>query len=524
MSATRPLSSGVRLAELIMALSVASDLGVGIWDGHSLRVCLLAVHLGDALGLAEEELRDTYYLALLRLAGCTADVHLAAAALGDERYARRTMLSRLDWGNAPQMLGTIVRQHGAGRPLVERGRMLVTLFTHLTALLDTAEAHCEVAAQLAGRLGFGANVQGWLWQIFERWDGRGYPRRLAGEAIARPVYIAQLAHDAAIFDQLGGVEAAIAVARERSGGSYDPRVAEAFVRVAPRLFAALDAAPTWDAVLAAEPGGRAGLSETALDTAAEVIADFTDLKLPFTFGHSRGVAALASAAARHHGLHEREVATVRRAGLLHDVGRVGVATGVWLKPGPLTEHERERVRLHAYYTERILARPRVLAGLGAVAALHHERLDGSGYHRGLPGILLPPAARLLAAADVYQAMTEDRPHRPAHPPEAIVAELRRQARAGLLDGEAVDAVLTAAGHRVRRKRPERPAGLSDREREVLALLTRGRSNREMAAALGISKETVNHHVRHIYNKIGVSTRAAATLFAMQHGLVGDEAP
>lgn len=505
-----------------MALSFASDLGIGIWHEHSLRVCLIAVHLGDALGLGEEELRDTYYLALLRLAGCTADAHLAAAALGDERYARRSWLSMLDWGNSTQMLGTIARHHGADQPLAERGRRLVTLFTHLAGLLDTAEAHCEVAAQLAGRLGIGGRVQTWLRQIFERWDGRGFPARLAGEAIARPVYVAQLAHDAAIFGQLGGVEAAIAVARERAGGSYDPRVAETFVRIAPRLFAALDAEPTWDAVLALEPGGRPDLSETALDTATEAIADFTDLKLPFTFGHSRGVAALASAAARHHGLPERDVVMVRRAGLLHDVGRVGVSTGVWLKPGPLTDHERERVRLHAYYTERILARPRVLAGLGAVAALHHERLDGSGYHRGLPAVLLPPAARLLAAADVYRAMTEERPYRPAHPPEVAVAELRRQARAGLLDGEAVDAVLTAAGHRVRRKRPDRPAGLSDRELEVLALLTRGHSNREMAATLAISKETVNHHIRHIYNKIGVSTRAAATLYAMQHNLAGDE--
>ncbi|MFN8515574.1 MAG: HD domain-containing phosphohydrolase [Thermomicrobiales bacterium] len=510
----------IRLAEVIMALSLASDLGMGMSVEHTLRSTLLAVHLGDALGLDEATLRDTYYVTLLRYLGCTADVHLAAETFGDERRAR-AWLGMMDWGNPLQMFGTILGHHGADRPLAERGRMLATLFAHFPALLGTAESHCDAAAHLAGRLGFGEELRASLWHLYERWDGKGYPGRVAGEAIGWPARLSQIAHDADMFHRLGGVEAAVAMARERRGGAYDPRVADRFAQEAHRLFAALDAESIWDAVLAAEPGLRPDLSETAFTTAAEAVADFADLKLPFTVGHSRGVAALAEEAARRCRLPEREVALVRHAGLLHDVGRTGVATGVWTKPGPLTAHERERVRLHTYYTERVLARPRTLATVGAVAALHHERLDGSGYHRGLPDALLPPTARLLAAADVYRAMSEERPHRPAHQPEAIAAELRRQVRAGQLDGEAVDAVLAAAGHRIRRKRPDRPAGLSDREVEVLGLLARGRSNREVATELGISKETAGHHIRHIYNKIGVSTRAAATLYAMQHGLVGD---
>jgi len=251
------------------------------------------------------------------------------------------------------------------------------------------------------------------------------------------------------------------------------------------------------------------------------MADFVDLQSPYMVGHSSGVAALAAAAAERCGLPESDVVETRRAAYLHDLGRVGISAGIWGKQGPLTEWEWERVRLHPYYTERILARSRPLARLGALGALHHERLDGSGYHRGLPAPMLPPVARILAAADAYHAMTETRPHRPALPGEAAAGELRNQVRLGRLDGEAVNAVLAAAGHRVRSTRRQWAAGLSDREVEVLRLLARGLSNRQMAERLFISKQTVGHHIRHIYAKIGVSTRAAATFFAMQHNLLQD---
>jgi DNA-binding CsgD family transcriptional regulator len=190
----------------------------------------------------------------------------------------------------------------------------------------------------------------------------------------------------------------------------------------------------------------------------------------------------------------------------------------------LTDGEWEQVRLHPYYTERIFSRAPALAPLGALAALHHERLDGSGYHRRLPGSQLPPAARILAAADAYHALTEPRPHRPAHPPEAAAAEIGREVQAGRLDRDAVNAVLSAAGHRVRTVRHAWPGGLSEREVEVLRLLARGHSNRQMAPILSISEKTVSHHIQHIYDKLDVSTRAAATLFAMRHDLLTDIEP
>jgi ATP/maltotriose-dependent transcriptional regulator MalT len=205
---------------------------------------------------------------------------------------------------------------------------------------------------------------------------------------------------------------------------------------------------------------------------------------------------------------------------LHDIGRVGVSAGIWGKEAALSDREWEQVRLHAYYADRILARPEPLHQLGALASQHHERMDGSGYHRATSGQSLSPAARILGAADAYQAMIEPRPHRLARTGDEAAEELRREVRSGRLDGEAVHAVLAEAGHHVpSRARRTRPAGLSEREVEVLRLMARGLSNRVMAEQLYLSQDTVKHHIRHIYDKIGVATRAGATLFAMENILL-----
>ena len=231
-----------------------------------------------------------------------------------------------------------------------------------------------------------------------------------------------------------------------------------------------------------------------------------------------GVAALAADAARRLGLPAGEVTLVEHAGLVHDIGAIGVSTGVWDKPGRLSRAEWERVRTHPYLTERVLCRQPRLAQIGAVAGLHHERMDGSGYPRGIVGDAIPMAARLVAAADAYHALGEDRPHRPALPAAERAAALREEVAAGRMDGEAVNAVLRAAGHRVRR-RPALPAGLTPREVEVLVLVVRGMSNRDIARQLSVSPRTVSSHLEHVYAKIGVTTRGAASMFAMRHGLV-----
>jgi HD-GYP domain-containing protein (c-di-GMP phosphodiesterase class II) len=210
---------------------------------------------------------------------------------------------------------------------------------------------------------------------------------------------------------------------------------------------------------------------------------------------------------------------LRRAALAHDLGRVGVSNAIWEKPGPLGFGEWERVRLHPHYTERAFAQSRALASIGVLAGSHHERLDGSGYHRGTRGPALDQSARILAAADCYGAMREARPYRPALDEAAAEAELLQEGAEGRLDPDAVNAVLAAAGHVVPERPRELPAGLTERELEVLLVLVRGRSNPQIADQLGISAKTVGHHVQHVYEKAGVRSRAAATLWAYENDLV-----
>ena len=259
------------------------------------------------------------------------------------------------------------------------------------------------------------------------------------------------------------------------------------------------------------------LEGEAIERALAAMGDFSDLASPYLLGHSGGVAELAAAAAERCRLGPAEAVLVRRAALVHDLGRVAVPVRIWQKEGPLTTDEWERVRLHPYYTERVLTNSSFLSELAPVASSHHERLDGSGYHRGLSAAMLAAPARLLAAADAYHAMTEPRPHRAPLSPEHAAETLGEECRSGLYDADAVAAVLEAAGQRV--PRIARPAGLTEREAEVIALLARGLQTKQIAGMLGVSVKTADRHIEHAYRKIGVSTRAAAALFAMEHGLV-----
>jgi HD-GYP domain-containing protein (c-di-GMP phosphodiesterase class II) len=508
-------STNLRLAELMAALSIATDLGMGQPMAHAMTTCIVAVRLGEAAGLSETELRDTYYEALLRYIGCNADTHWAASIFGDE-LALRADFAKLDSADHVRifemMLRYIREANSDADPLQLAQAVLPQLATSFFP------GHCEVAQRLATRLGFPESFTQTVGQIYARWDGKGIPA-LAGEAISPAMLVAALAQDVVTFYRLGGVEAATTMAQQRSGGAHSPKLVEIFCAHATQLLAGLDAEPTWQAVLALEPGALRTLNETEFDHACEAIADYTDIKSPYFLNHSRHVAELAASAAEQCGLPMRDVKLIRRAGYLHDIGKVGISAGIWGKAGALSEREWEKVRLHPYYTERVLARPPALARIGAVAALHHERLDGSGYFRGVNATMLSPAARILAAANAYCALTELRSHRPARSLEQAAAELKREARAGRLDGAIVNAVLAVAGHRAPSSKKEVVAGLSKREVEVLRLLASGHTMKQVAAELVISFKTVDRHIQNIYTKLNVSTRAAATLFAMENNLL-----
>ena len=509
----------VRLAELIASLSLATDLGMGQPVERAMRAALMALRLGQAVGSEPDELRDIYYLSLLQHIGCTSHAHDYAGYVGGDEIAFRSHAAVFPASPMPEVMASFIRHVGRDLPMRQRASLVAAMMRHGRARFrHTAATQCEAAICLAQRMSLAPGVVTALGQTLERWDGRGGPAGLRGDQLSRSIRVVQVAHDAEYFSRLGGLDACREAIHKRRGHGYDPAVADVFLSVSGDVVGVVPDGSAWDAALAAEPEPRVCVTTARLDDLAHAFADFADLKSPFTTGHSTGVAALVESAASEAGLPVADAATLRRAALLHDLGRVAVPNSIWDKPGPLSPPEWERVRLHAYYTGRILARATTLQSLAALASEDHERVDGSGYHRGTGATQLPMTARLLAAADVYQAMTQERPHRPALQPHDAAAVLRREVDAGLLDRGAAECVLAAAGHMRRNRREQLPAGLSAREVEVLRLICLGRSNRQMAATLFISEKTVGHHVAHIYDKIGRSTRAGAALFAMEHQL------
>jgi HD-GYP domain-containing protein (c-di-GMP phosphodiesterase class II) len=507
------------LAELVALLSLGTDLGLGQPMEHMIRACLIALRLAERIDMDESLRPVLYYSGLLAWVGCHTDAYEQAKWLGDDLSLKSDAHYAYDFGRVGPATAFMLKHiGGAGRSLPERARVGVAFIGDgRRALMSLAENHYLATDELVVRLGLGDDVRESLRQSYERWDGKG-AYGMKGEEIVAASRLINLADVVEVFRRTGGVEAAIAIARERSGTQFDPELVEIFCEQAPMLLAELDTAASWDQVIAAEPSLAGAVSDEDLDVALAAIGDFSDLKSPWTIGHSRGVAELAAEAARGSGLPPSDVTELRRAGLVHDIGRLGVSNGVWDKRGKLTQTDIERVRMHPYFTERMLAFSPALAPLGAIAVQHHERLDGSGYPRGLSGDAITPAGRILAAADCYHAITEMRPHRPARSSEEAAAGVRAEVAAGRLDGDAVDAVLRMAGHRVRRRR-EWPAGLTLREVEVLRLVARGLSNKEIADLLVISRKTAGSHVEHIYTKIGASNRAQACLFAMKHGLM-----
>ncbi len=426
----------------------------------------------------------------------------------------------------PSMSGVIANLKligSDGSPLHRFRVMLELAVAGHRDLSRMLEHHARMARVLGEQLGLPEAVLTSLEASAEQWDGKGWPGKLSHEQVPVGTRITQLAEYLEVAHRVGGVDAAQCLARERRGSQFDPALADLIASNGELILSGLDAADSWKAVIEAEPALTVVLSGERFDTALAAIANFIDLKSPYFLGHSTSVADLVAEASRQQGLPAHDVRALRRAGLVHAFGRLGVSNAILDKRGGLGAGDWERVRLQPYLTERMLRQSTSLAPLAAIAVQHRERLDGSGYPRGLSGAAITRPARLLAVADAYQAMREPRAHRAALTAEGAAAELRVEVRAGRLDGAAVDGVLAAAGHRVPRRR-EGPAGLTSREVEVIRLLARGLTNKEIAARLVISTKTVSNHLEHIYAKIDVPNRAGAALFAVQQGLLPEEDP
>lgn len=507
-----------------MALAYATDLATGHSRDFALRSCVLGMRIAGVAELDNEMRRAIWHQALLRYIGCNADTHLLASAFGDEIALRRELAST-DMGNKPELREVLlraIRRNYAGLPpaaleeAVERG-----IAEAMQVSVPILSGHCEVAQRIAERIGLSDTIRENLGQLYERWDGGGLPRGISGEAVKFPVRVVTLAQEAIAVSEVHGVEAMKAIIAKRAGGGYEVPLAELFLANADALMAGLDQPVDRETILALEPEPHAMLDGDGCDEAFLAIADMIDMRMPFTFGHSRAVAALTEAACKRNGLPAADIRAAKWAAYTHDIGELAVPVSTWMRAGALTERERDAAHLHPYHGERALAALGGDAGR-AIAALvlrHHERLDGTGYHRYAKANDLSPASRVLAAAEIFQTAREARPYRAAMNDTAAAAMLRAAVRDGKLCGEAVEAVLSVAGQPARRSMGERTTGLTPREIEVLRLIAAGHTAKAAARELDISPKTADNHIQSLYSKIGVNTRAGAALFALERGMV-----
>ena len=475
-----PDTAPTRLGELLGALSLATDLGAGLPLETSLRLCVLASRLAERVGLdGGVDRGEVRRVALLRHLGCTAWSHEAARLAGDDHDVL-TAFAGVDRASRAKVAGRALTQLARDASLGRRVAAVAKVMTHPGAGDALVSAQCNQAVALATDLHLPDGVGAALGQMYERHDGRGAPHGVAGDAIRPAARLLHLAELVEIYHRTQGRDAALAEVRRRRGKHVAPALADAFLAEPAPLWEVLESASVWDDYLAGEPAEE---PTQDLEGIARAFGRYADLKSPYMLGHATAVADLVAAACEDAAARPR----ARIAALLHDLGTVSVPNAIWDKPGPLGAMEWERVRLHGYYTQRILAQSPHLADVAAIAGAHHERLDGSGYHRGATAPMLEREARLIAAADAFQAMREVRPHRPARPLADAAEQLAADARAGKLCPRAVDAVLAAAGA----PRPERslPGGLTPREVDVLVHLARGATNKEIAVALGIAVRT-----------------------------------
>lgn len=518
----------IRTAELIGAFSLAADLAIGLPAGHALRACYLAVGIGRQLELPAQEQMAVYYTPLLVDAGCTAWAsYLAAATHGDEMPARQALLFDTDLTSARSRFKWLLRYCAPGGALPERVRVMLALLVHRRSFArEGFQNSFEVACRLARRLGMPAGVQDGLSGLATHWETEGpcVATRADIPLVSRTAYMAIVLENA---HHLGGRRAVEAALREDAGTLFNPTLVDAFQSASrtPDFWSPLERDDIWSAVQDLEPDSpHRYVPAGRLPAIAETFADFVDLKAPHMAGHSRRVAELSVRIARRMALPADELPTLGIAALAHDLGLVAVPSFTLDKSEPaLTAGEREAYRLHPYHGERILSRVPALRDAARLVAAHHEREDGRGFPHGLAGARIAAEARIIAAADRFDELTHEAPGRKAADSKTALATMRREE-----DGPVWKAVVQALAeelHVARRPGPGAyrrscwPAGLTNREVEVLRALSRGSSRRQVARALHISENTVRHHLEHIYGKIGVGTRTAAVLFAMEQGLL-----
>jgi putative nucleotidyltransferase with HDIG domain len=437
----RETVAGMRLAELIGALSHALDLTEGQPKGHCVRACWIGVHVGKTLGLERGPLRDLYYTLLLKDLGCSSNAaRICELYLTDDLAFKRGYKTVGD--GLPEVLGFVFAHTGLGAGLAARLRAIANILRNGKQITDDLiQTRCTRGAAIARRLRFGDAVAAGIASLDEHWNGSGRPAGLAGHAIPLHARIALLAQVIDVFHTLGGRDAALAEARDRAGTWFDPELVRVIERVGrdDAFWRTLASPEVEAAVFAMEPGsGEVGIDDDYLDDIAAAFGEVVDSKSPYTSGHSVRVAGIADALAGRLGVGPARRRWLRRGALLHDVGKLGVSNAILDKPGPLDDDEWLCMRRHAAHTEAILGRIGAFAELARVAGAHHERLDGTGYPRGLAGGQIALETRIITTADVFDAISADRPYRAAVPIAQTIETMRARV------GSALDACCFAA--------------------------------------------------------------------------------
>lgn len=495
--------TSVDLADILCSLSLAEDLANGNPDETALRAARLAGQIADLYGF--EHKSAAIFTTLLRFLGCTSFASEETAAFFDDQEFKRSFAG-IDSSNK---MDAVKRGYGLGK---KSGRSGIKAAARVAGggqfFQNLVSAQCETSSMLAASLGLPQIVCTSLTQIYERFDGHGKPRGLPQAEIEPPARIAALAYTFEIYRQRMGTETALKEIQRRSGTQFDPAVVNALASVQHAGESA------WESVTRA----LAGKAAADFMTAARAFGDFVDLKSRYTPLHSRRTAALARSAASAAGMTQEARQQIEAAALLMNIGMCSVSTAVLEKTGSLSRPEKDRVEMHTLYTERILSGSPALTSFADLAGSHHEKADGSGYHRRIRELGL--AQSILSAADAFTAMSSPRAYRPAFTPEQIRDTMMEEARAGRRDLRAVQLVLEAAGLKARKDRGTLdPSGLSEREIQVLRLLSSGLTNKQIASQLALSARTVQHHTIHIYEKLGVQSRAAAALAGAQRGII-----
>ena len=508
------MQEGDRVAEVFGAVSLAADRARGQAPESILGTTILATRMARTLGLPDEELAVTYYTALARALGCTSTaMDVAPMAMGDDISFSYAM-NISDAAN-PESIRANLEQHWAPQadPAV-RARGIAQVMEVLPQLSEVPLAHGQQAASLARRLPVSASVSTMLAHADARWDGKN-PSRPSGKDIPLVLRIVEFTLVAEMYRRAGGLQAMLDVAASRSGGQFDPRVCTTFQKNAAVLLDGFEAVSLWDLFMETEPEPMLHLEAHHRKAVAEVAADFADNKSGWTLGHSRIVADLAIGSAQQLSLSEDDQTAILLAGLMHDIGRCAVPNGVWDKPGQLSDGELRLAKSHSRHTEEILSAGGATRPNARLAGAAHERLDGSGYHHGTK--LQELKAQLLAAGDVFAALIQERSWREAYTDAEAIDVLMQEASAGRLSSQAVEAVLEARGHRTSLA-DRAVADLTPREVEILEHLAQGLRTKQIAAKLGIAYKTADNHIQNIYKKIGATSRTAAAMYAVEHGL------